>query len=182
MKSTTSRSMRIAAAMIQALLRPTIIASFFLPLVVLFMFSPSWAAIYYVDAVSGNDSNTGISETTPWKTIAQVNAFGFRSGDQILFRRGQVWRERLLISSSGSPGNPIIFGAYGDGNNPTINGANIIENWTLENESNMRYYSIIPTEPSQVFENGIRMVKSISKKVVWILIIGIGIVIIKGFT
>jgi hypothetical protein len=43
--------------------------------------SEAWAATYYVDATNGNDANNGTSESTPWKTIAQVNASTFNPGD-----------------------------------------------------------------------------------------------------
>jgi hypothetical protein len=46
-----------------------------------FLISPiSWAATYYVDATNGNDFNNGLSESTPWKTIAKVNASRFNPG------------------------------------------------------------------------------------------------------
>ncbi len=38
------------------------------------------SATYYADATNGNDVNTGISESTPWKTIAKVNASKFNPG------------------------------------------------------------------------------------------------------
>ncbi len=77
-----------------------------------------WSATYYVDATNGNDSNPGTSESVPWKTIAKVNSSQFQSGDFIIFKRGEIWREQLNVPSSGSPGNPITFGAYGSGNRP----------------------------------------------------------------
>src|SRR4030066_1045047 len=84
-------------------------------LVIVFLFSlysACWAATCYVDATNGNDSNNGLSETTAWKTIAKVNASKFNPGDQILFRRGQTWREPLIAPSSGTSGNLITFGAF----------------------------------------------------------------------
>jgi len=48
--------------------------------------SDAWAATYYVDATNGNDANTGLSEVTPWKTIAKVNTSNFNPGAQILFK------------------------------------------------------------------------------------------------
>jgi hypothetical protein len=42
--------------------------------------SNAWAATYYVDATNGNDANNGLSEVTPWKTIAKVNAPRFNPG------------------------------------------------------------------------------------------------------
>jgi len=51
-----------------------ILAAFFLSL------STSWGATYYVDATNGKDSNTGLSPSTAWKTIAKVNASRFTPG------------------------------------------------------------------------------------------------------
>jgi len=36
--------------------------------------SDAWSATYYVDATIGNDGNTGLFESSAWKTIAKVNA------------------------------------------------------------------------------------------------------------
>ena len=95
--------------------------------------SEAWAATYYVDATNGNDSRTGLSENLTWKTIAKVNASTFRPGDQVLFKRGEVWRERLTIPTSGSAGNVITYASYGTGAKPIINGTTLIRpgtNWT----------------------------------------------------
>ena len=93
--------------------------------------SQALAATYYVDATDGNDSNSGLSFLTPWKTIAKVNASSFNAGDQILFKRGEIWRELLLIPSSGNGTIPISFGAYGTGDSPVITGSNIVTGWAL---------------------------------------------------
>jgi hypothetical protein len=42
--------------------------------------SDAWSATYYVDATNGNDANSGLSPSTPWKTIAKVNASRFNPG------------------------------------------------------------------------------------------------------
>jgi len=67
---------------------------------------------FYVDAKIGNDQNDGLSNQTPWKTIAKVNAQDFVPGDTILFKRGDVWFERLNIYNAGVADKPITFGAY----------------------------------------------------------------------
>ena len=48
--------------------------------------SDAWSATYYVDATNGNDASNGLSEATPWKTVAKVNASSFNPGDQILLK------------------------------------------------------------------------------------------------
>jgi len=58
---------------------------------------------YYVDSAGGDDSNNGTSASSPWRTIAKVNARNFSHGDHILLKRGDTWRELLAISSSGDP-------------------------------------------------------------------------------
>ena len=100
----------------------------FITLSAFFMTSAGWAATYYVNATDGKDSNQGTSEATAWKTVAKVNASKFQPGDQILLKSGEVWREELIVLSSGTPTNPITFGAYGNGDTPTIKGDNIREN------------------------------------------------------
>ena len=74
---------------------------------------------YYVD-VNGNDENDGLSENSPWKTIEKINKQSFRPGDNILFKRGNTWKGKMEIHSSGSENLPILFGAYGNGSKPTI--------------------------------------------------------------
>ncbi len=82
---------------------------------------------------------TAFRETLAWKTIAKVNASRFSPGDQILFKRGEVWREEHWPPSSGTPSNQIIIGAYGSGNNPVITGAALVKNWELT-ASNMKIW------------------------------------------
>jgi hypothetical protein len=79
---------------------------------------------YYV-STSGSDSNSGVSATSPWKTVAKVVAFepSLRQGDCVLFQRGGVWNEELKMSNvHGSQSYPITFGNYGTGNLPVIDG------------------------------------------------------------
>jgi len=90
---------------------------------------PAYATTYYVDATNGNDFNNGLSPETAWKTISKVNSMDFKPGDTILFKRGEIWREQLIVPSSGTEGNPITFGAYGEGEKPKITGADIVTNW-----------------------------------------------------
>jgi hypothetical protein len=98
--------------------------------------------IYYVDSsitdtnpASGTPDCTNYNPATfscsggsasAYKTIADVNAGSFSPDDQILFRKGQVWRETLVVPSSGSPGQPITFGSFGSGAQPKISGGDAI--------------------------------------------------------
>ena len=83
----------------------------------------SFAAKYYVSN-SGNDSNSGVTTSLPWKTLAKVNTVTFQPDDQVLFNSGEIFVGQLTILSSGTSGHPITFGKYGTGANPTINANN----------------------------------------------------------
>jgi hypothetical protein len=118
---------------------------------------------YYVDASAGNDSNDGRSPTTAWRTIAKVNASSFVAGDQVLFKRGEVWREQLTIPSSGSAGKPITFGAYGSGPAPAIAGSDAITGWIADAGSVARpplpkvYSATLSFMPVALFRNGVKL-------------------------
>jgi len=125
----------------------------FLPILIGFFivtgFTSAWATTYYVDATSGNDGNNGQFTTSPWKTIAKVNAATFQPGDQVLLKRGGVWREQLNPKSSGLQGSPIFYGAYGTGNKPSIRGSNTYNttgNWVLES-GNLWYLASLSKDP-----------------------------------
>jgi parallel beta-helix repeat protein len=114
--------------------------------------------IYYVDATLGSDLNTGASPSAAWKTISKVNKSTFMPGDLILFKRSEIWREQLNISSSGVAGNPITFSAYGSsGADPIITGADFITTWT-ENAPIMYspnlWKATVATDPNLVILNG----------------------------
>lgn len=87
------------------------------------------ATIYYIDN-AGSDAANGTSTGTAWQTIAKVNAQSFSPGDQILFKKGGSWNERLNPPSSGTAGNVITFGAYGIGLQPVITGFQTLTGWT----------------------------------------------------
>ena len=127
------------------------------------MFSQS---VYYIDASNGNDSNSGLSELSPWKTIHRINNYLFGPGDKILFKRGEVWREILNVTSGGFPGNPITYGAYGSGPKPMILGStakNSAKDWTQEREN--IWYTPNSTEVYQcVFKNEKAFSKRVLKK------------------
>ena len=80
--------------------------------------------VYYVDAVNGNDDNSGLTLETAWRSVAHVNQQSFDSGDTILFKRGATYDDATLApSSSGASGAPITFGAYGTGAKPLFRGS-----------------------------------------------------------
>ncbi len=70
---------------------------------------------YYVSN-DGDDSNDGLTETTPWKTLSKVSDTEFNSGDIVKFKRNNLFRG-LVRAKSG-----VTYCAYGEGNKPKFYG------------------------------------------------------------
>jgi hypothetical protein len=124
-------------------------------LVVLLLTLTAQATTYYVNSSTGDDSKSGTSTSTPWKTLAKVNATSFSPGDAILFNRGDSWEGTLTVKNSGTSGNPITYGAYGSGDKPILYGSEVITGWTKYsgNIYKANYYTAI----SQVFISNKKM-------------------------
>ncbi len=99
------------------------------------------AATYYVDSgAAGNDSNNGTSSSTPWKTLAKINATTFAAGDSLLLVRGGSWTGRLHPLGSGSSSAAITIDAYGTGSAPLIQGAGTVSEAVLL--SDQQYWDV----------------------------------------
>lgn len=119
------------------------------------------AGTYYIDATGGSDANNGTSTGTAWQTFANVRNGTFVPGDYILLKKGEVFRDYMIIPSSGSSGSPITIGAYGSGADPIIDGANsYTSGWTLDS-SNV-YYRTWTFSSNAVFQ-------TISSTKTWLL-------------
>jgi hypothetical protein len=91
-----------------------------------FIFQAQAADTNYYVSNSGNDNADGLTPSTSWATVSKVNGSSFSPGDSILFMRGDIWSEQLLIPGSGSAnGGYITFGAYGTGNKPVFDGTGV---------------------------------------------------------
>jgi hypothetical protein len=80
-----------------------------------FAFPNTKCATYYIDAQTGQDTYTGLSSKTPWRTLKKVNNTLFKPGDKVLFKRGSLWRGQL-IPTSGASTQYITYSAYGSDN------------------------------------------------------------------
>jgi parallel beta-helix repeat protein len=84
-----------------------------------------FATEYFVNSISGNDSNTGTGSNTPWKSIAKVEYRTLQPGDVVNLARGSSWSKSawetvFLIDDSGTKTSPITFRAYGEGALPNF--------------------------------------------------------------
>jgi len=73
---------------------------------------------YFFDSNAGDDNAVGTSQAAAWKSLAKMNSYNFEAGDVINLKRGSFWTGGLVISRSGAEDHPIVFRAYGDGENP----------------------------------------------------------------
>ncbi len=115
-------------------------------------------ADYYVDAAGGNDRNTGPRHRSAWQIHRQRSTAytGFAPGDRVLLRRGQVWREHLIVPASGTADKPIVFGAYGAGQPAVAQG---LGPWSRTGTDAGRancWRAPLDVAPNQVFFNGVR--------------------------
>ena len=74
--------------------------------------------VYYVSE-NGNDSNSGLSASTPIKTVDKLAGLSLEAGDTVLFDRGSTFR----LSSRYSCVAGVTYGAYGSGDKPRFYGS-----------------------------------------------------------
>jgi len=84
-------------------------------------------ATYYIDSAAGQDSNSGISASAPWKSLEKVNTTILHPGDRVLFKAGGAWNGQLAPRTSGADGTPASIDRYGSGPKPKIDGDGQVE-------------------------------------------------------
>ncbi len=86
---------------------------------------------YYI-STGGDDGRDGLRPSTAWRTLARAHRSA-RTGDTILLRRGEVFRETADFGSE-DPADETVnmtFGAYGPeaAPNPVISGGVAVTGW-----------------------------------------------------
>ena len=80
------------------------------------------AATYYVDSLGGDDAADGLSPQTAWQSLEKVNKNPAQPGDQVLFKRGSLWRGSLQ-PGTGDDDRTLRYADYGEGPLPIIQGS-----------------------------------------------------------
>jgi hypothetical protein len=86
---------------------------------------------YFISSSLGNDSNSGKSQSSPWKSLDKLhNSWNLiKPGDKILLKRNDVFRPTSISRNaiiqpptglSGNSSNYITIAAYGEGQKPII--------------------------------------------------------------
>jgi len=88
----------------------------FLPCFIITGCQQNLTATYYISP-SGNDSHSGTSAQSPWRTIDRVNAVDLNPGDKVLFQAGRDYHGNLLLTAedTGTPKQPVVISSYGSG-------------------------------------------------------------------
>lgn len=110
-------------------------------------------AIYYVDPENGNALNDGLSLEKP---VLSEDSLTVKPGDSVLFKRGTMKRG-AIHNVEGEVGNPVTYGAYGEGPMPIICGSVDLKQehlWT-EIRENIWVYTELDDEPGNfIFDGG----------------------------
>lgn len=99
-------------------------------LILLFIPAQLFATNYYI-AANGNDNANGTSPSAAWKTISKLNEsfWNMQPGDNIFFKRGDIFYGSIVINRSGTRESPITISAYGEGDAPVITGFATVDKW-----------------------------------------------------
>lgn len=115
-----------------------------LSLALVLLASPAWAT-YYVDPVSGSDSNAGTSTGAPWKTCTKVNSSVSAAGSDVSFLAGTTFDATtcplgVTIDWTGSASNHITITSYGVGDRPVFD-TRATQSGPWTNSSGSIYYA-----------------------------------------
>ncbi|OHX64666.1 hypothetical protein NH26_24165 [Flammeovirga pacifica] len=88
----------------------------------------------YYFSQEGDDNNLG-TLASPWKTLEKATQIAntiqsggrLKAGDQLLFRKGDLFEGNFIVRSTGTKENPIKISSYGEGELPIISGSGNIE-------------------------------------------------------
>lgn len=75
---------------------------------------------YYIDAIEGDDANSGQHRDEAWQSLQRLNEVTLLPGDSVLLKRGSVFREVFEFSAAGNEDNAIVIADYGQGEKPRI--------------------------------------------------------------
>ena len=86
-----------------------------------------FATNYYFSSISGNDENSGLNSSSPWRSMDKLRQItkAIQPGDVIYFERGSSWDNAYfeIRNLKAGKGNPVIFTSYGTGSKPCFKGS-----------------------------------------------------------
>lgn len=87
-------------------------------LLVCYSVSMAQAKSYYFNAKDGNDSNNGLSTSSPFKSFKKITELSLKAGDSVLLAGGVTFTESLILKGiKGTLKMPIVITSYHIGAN-----------------------------------------------------------------
>ncbi|MDD4622488.1 MAG: hypothetical protein PHG71_04555 [Kiritimatiellae bacterium] len=111
-------------------------------------------ATFYVDSERGDDSAEGLAPEAPWRSLDRVNSAELVPGDKVLFKRGGLWRGTLR-AQKGAKEAPLLYGAYGAGPKPIIQGSvarDLPDQWIEESPGIWATAPLVPKRHNQIMD------------------------------
>lgn len=71
---------------------------------------------FYVNSISGNDSNDGHSPKSAWKTLNHASQTEYAAGDKLLLCSGCTFNGKLELKATGTKENPVVVSSYNSEN------------------------------------------------------------------
>lgn len=78
------------------------------------------AESYYIDAIDGDDENSGTEIDSPVKTIGGLKELNIGPGTKFLFKRGGEYECAATLTCSGTKENPVVISSYGEGEDAVL--------------------------------------------------------------
>jgi Right handed beta helix region len=119
------------------------------------------ATDYYVNALSGNDTNKGTSQEKPFESLEKVSSLALKPGDKVLLANGMVFSGSLELEDiEGTAMQPITIGSYSNnkdakGSLPVIDAGGFRNGILLLNCSNIVISDMVITANGGGVPNGI---------------------------
>lgn len=100
------------------------------------------APMYYIDAVGGSDSNSGLLITAPFKTLGALPG-SLVADTEINLKRGSHWREQLTLTADN-----VTVQAYGAGAAPLLDCSDVISPaaWSKTGGRTYVYEATVPLD------------------------------------
>ncbi|NOR73722.1 MAG: hypothetical protein GQ525_01045, partial [Draconibacterium sp.] len=101
------------------------------------------ASVIYISSSSGDDSNSGLTPETAFKTLGKINSLDLLPGDSLFFKSGDTFVGKLsIVNESGSSEKPILVSNYGDGDLPVFDGDGYLAAIHVVNSSYLHFSNI----------------------------------------
>jgi hypothetical protein len=95
---------------------------------------------YYLDCSAASSGDGSLIH--PWNSLASINVFSFKPGNQLFLKRGTTCTGTLNPQGNGTSAAPIVIDTYGRGPQPVVDGGTNEEAVKLFNQQYWEIYNL----------------------------------------